>query len=288
MDHVMDRVSAPEWLAACERIAAAIRAMLAEHPTTGSRDVVVGRGEGGDRTLVIDAAAEALIFAELDLMHEAGERFLAISEERGEVRYGEDGPLRVVIDPIDGSLNAKRLLAPHAVSIAVADGPTMADVAFGFVCELVSGTVWHAARGRGAWRDGVALAADGAEVERRADGSGRLELVSIESAHPRLIARAGPALAEVAHRVRTVGSIAVALCELAEGSFDGMATLWSCRAVDVAAAQLIVREAGGLVEFLGTEVPLGAALDLASRTPIVAGWTATALAELRTLPSSGE
>jgi myo-inositol-1(or 4)-monophosphatase len=279
------RASAPEWLAACERIVGGIRAMLAEHPSTESRAVVVGRGEGGDRTLVIDQAAEELIFAELDRMHAAGGRFLAISEERGEVSFGE-GPVRVVIDPIDGSLNAKRGLAPHAVSVAVADGPTMADVSFAFVCELASGVVWRASRGEGAWRDGVALRG-GAAVERRAR-SGRLELVSIESAHPHLVARAATALADVAHRTRTVGSIAVALCELADGSFDGMATLWACRAVDVAAAQLIVREAGGLVEFIGAGEPLGAALDLVSRTPVVAGWTATALAELRTLPSSGE
>jgi myo-inositol-1(or 4)-monophosphatase len=283
---MVGRARTPEWLAACERIVAGIQAMLAEHPTTRSRAVVVGRGEGGDRTLVIDQAAEELIFAELDRMHAAGAQFLAISEERGEVSYGE-GPVRVVIDPIDGSMNAKRGLAPHAVSLAVADGPTMADVEFGFVCELTSGVAWRASRGEGAWRDGVPLGADGAEVERRAR-SGRLELVSIESAHPHLVARAGTALADVAHRIRTVGSIAVALCELADGSFDGMATLWSCRAVDVAAAQLIVREAGGLVEFVGAPEPLGAALDLLSRTPVVAGWTATAIAELRTLPSSGE
>ena len=88
------------------------------------RAVEVMRGEGGDMALVIDCAAEDVIFAELDALHAAGHRFTAVSEERGEVDYGGVGPagLRVVIDPIDGSTNAKRCMTHHSVSIAVADG----------------------------------------------------------------------------------------------------------------------------------------------------------------------
>ncbi len=272
----------PDWLAACRRIAAELRVMLAAHPSTRERAVVVGRGEGGDRTLVIDQAAEELIFAELARLHAAGASFTAISEERGEVDFG-GGPLRVVIDPIDGSMNAKRGLWPHAVSIAVADGLTMADVFFGFVCDLTSGEVWTATRGGGAWLDGVALSVG--DTERRTR-DGRLELVAIESAHPARIAKRGRELSLHAHRVRMFGSIAFALCQLAAGRVDGMATLWRCRSVDVAAAQLIVRESGGLVAFTAYEDPLGAPLDLISHSPVVAARSAAGLAELATLPSS--
>src|SRR3712207_8244256 len=59
------------------------------------------------------------------------------SEERGTVDFGGDGVM-VVVDPIDGSLNAKRGLPHHCVSIAVAEGPTMADVVFGFVQDFRS------------------------------------------------------------------------------------------------------------------------------------------------------
>jgi myo-inositol-1(or 4)-monophosphatase len=272
----------PDWLAACRRIVAELRVMLAAHPSTRERAVVVGRGEGGDRTLVIDQAAEELIFAELARLHAAGASFTAISEERGEVDFG-GGPLRVVIDPIDGSMNAKRGLSPHAVSIAVADGLTMADVFFGFVCDLTSGEVWTATRGGGAWLDGVALSVG--DTERRTR-DGRLELVAIESAHPARIAKRGQELSLRAHRVRMFGSIAFALCQLAAGRVDGMATLWRCRSVDVAAAQLIVRESGGLVAFTAYEDPLGAPLDLISHSPVVAARSAAGLAELATLPSS--
>ena len=282
---MVDPVAAPDWLAACRRITAEGRAMLDALPGTAQRAVVVGEGKGGDRTLVIDQAAEDIVFAELERHHEAGARFVAVSEERGEVDFG-GGPARVVIDPIDGSMNAKRGLAPHAISIAVSDGPTMADVVFGFVCELTSGEEWTATRGGGAALGGIPVAS-GAEVERRSR-RGLLELVAVEAAHPHLVAAAAPAFTRVAHRTRTSGSIAWSLCQLAGGRLDGMVTLWSSRSVDVAAAQLIARESGALVAFTAFEDPLAAPLDLVSRSPVIAAHTAAGLAELATLPSSTE
>jgi myo-inositol-1(or 4)-monophosphatase len=274
---------APDWLGACRRIAVRIRATLAAQPSTEQRAVVVGRGEGGDRTLVIDRDAEAVVFDELGRLHDEGARFVAISEERGEVDFG-GGPTRVVIDPIDGSMNAKRGLAPHAVSIAVADGPAMADVMFGYVYELRTGVEWEAARGAGARRDGVELAVS--EASERRTREGRLELVALEAAYPRLFEPLGTAIAGVVHRVRVFGSMADSLCQLAAGHLDGMATLGPSRTDDVAAAQLIVRESGGLVAFTSYDEPLAAPLDLVARSPIVAACTAAALAELATLPSS--
>ena len=101
-------VAGPDWLASCRRIERELREMLAAHATSASRSVALGRGEGGDRTLVIDSEAERYIFAELARVHAGGHDFTAISEERGEVRFGDgDAQLRVVIDPIDGSINAE-------------------------------------------------------------------------------------------------------------------------------------------------------------------------------------
>src|SRR5690348_4673069 len=111
----MDADSAPDWLGACRRSADAIRAMLAEHRTIADRARETGtRGEGGDRTLIIDQVAEDFVFAELEQLHAAGARFTAISEERGTVDFGDPDQL-VVIDPIDGSVNAKRGLPHHAL-----------------------------------------------------------------------------------------------------------------------------------------------------------------------------
>src|SRR3954452_23465410 len=113
-----------DWLGACRRATAEIRSMLHDRPTMRERVEETGRrGEGGDRTLVIDQRAEDTLFAQLDEIAATGARFCAVSEERGMVDFGDDA-VRVVIDPIDGSLNAKRGLPAHALSVAVADGPT--------------------------------------------------------------------------------------------------------------------------------------------------------------------
>jgi myo-inositol-1(or 4)-monophosphatase len=92
-------------------------------------------------------------------------------------------------------------------------------------------------------------------------------------------------LVQVAHRLRAIGTIAAAMCQVAAGRFDGMLTLKGCRAVDAAAAQLIVREAGGHVAFTAFEYPLGAPLDLLPHSPVVAARSEAGLAELAGVPS---
>jgi myo-inositol-1(or 4)-monophosphatase len=267
-----------DWLGACRAAARGLREVLAEHPTSRERVVETGtRGEGGDRTLIIDERAEDVVFAQLDALHAAGMRFVAVSEERGVVDYGADD-VRVLIDPIDGSLNAKRGMTHYALSIAVADGPTMADVAFGFVFDFGPGEEWTARRGEGAWLAGRRI--DAPPPERRLD-DGRLEMIAIENANPRWMAPAMDGLRASAYRVRAIGSIAISLCQLAPTRVDGMLTLWRTRAVDVAAAQLIVREAGALVDFPAFDEPLGAPLDLEPHSPVVAARTPEALAQLR-------
>ncbi|HEU4702552.1 MAG TPA: inositol monophosphatase family protein [Conexibacter sp.] len=269
-----------DWLAACRGAVEGLRDVLRAHPRTRQRAVETGdRGEGGDRTLVIDEGAEHAVFAQLDALHAAGHRFTAVSEERGEVAYG-DSEVRVVIDPIDGSLNAKRLLPHYALSIAVADGPTMADVAFAYVYDFGAGEEWTATRGEGARLDGDLL--DPSLPERRA-ADGRLELLGIEQADPRHIAAAAE-LHDVSRRLRVIGAIAVTLCQVAAARLDGMVSLLNCRAVDAAAAQLIVREAGGFVAFPRCDDPLAAPLDVAARSPVVAARSSETLAALARVP----
>lgn len=270
---------AADWLRACRAAALGLREVLAESPTSRERVIETGtRGEGGDRTLIIDAKAEDVVFAQLDLLHDAGARFQAISEERGVVDYGGD-EIRVVIDPIDGSLNAKRGMPHHALSIAVADGPTMADVFFGFVYDFGPGEEWTARRGEGAWLDGRLI--DPAPERRLGDG--RLEMITMESTDPRWMAPAMEQLSVTVHRVRALGSIAISLCQLAPTRVDGMMTLWRTRSVDVAAAQLIVRETGAFVDFPAFDDPLAAPLDLEPHSPVVAARTPEGLAQLRSV-----
>jgi myo-inositol-1(or 4)-monophosphatase len=273
--------SPPDWLGVCRRATEALRAILAQSPTTRERATETGeRGRGGDWTLEIDREAERAVFGLLDELHQAGHRFTAVSEERGEVDYG-GGDVRVVIDPIDGSLNAKRDLPHHAISIAVAGGPTMADVDFAYVYDFGPGEEWVARRGDGATLDGARL--DPAAGERR-NREGKLEVLGIESADPRWVAEVAADLPAHAARVRALGSIAITLCQVAAARLDGMFTIKRTRAVDAAAGQLIVREAGGCVAFPGCPEPLAAPLDVQPHAAVVAARAERTLAELSRLP----
>jgi myo-inositol-1(or 4)-monophosphatase len=247
----MDVFSA-DWLGICRRSVAAQREIFAEVKGIEARTVYEGVGEGGDRTLVIDRRCEDVVFAELDSLAEQGASFVAVSEERGEVQFGEGGAARVVIDPIDGSLNARRTLPSHSLSVAVASGDSMADVEFGYVYDFGADEEFAASRGEGATLNGEPTVVG-------PDGD-RLEVLGVEAAEPD---RAAPALAALdgrVYRIRVVGSIAITAAYVAAGRFDAMVGLRPCRSVDAAATQLIVREAGGEVAFgegALDEAPLG-------------------------------
>jgi myo-inositol-1(or 4)-monophosphatase len=250
-----------DWLDACRRMVREQRELFARERGIAARTVYDGVGEGGDRTLAIDRRSEDIVFCELERLHADGHEFTAISEERGEVAFG-GGKSRtvVIIDPLDGSLNARRMLPSFSLSVAVASGPTMADVEVGYVYDFGTGEEYFARRGGGARLDDEELMA-------RGPGFG-LEVVGIEGAKPERLIPVLDALQGKAYRMRSVGSIAISLCYVAGGRFDAMMTGRASRSVDAAAGQLIAREAGAQVAFAGGGLDVG--LDLDARYHVAA------------------
>jgi myo-inositol-1(or 4)-monophosphatase len=261
-----------EWTEAFRRSVEAQKRVFAEHEGIEARSEYEGVGAGGDNTLVIDRLCEDAVFAELEQLHAAGHEFSAVSEERGTVSFGSGrSDLLVVIDPIDGSLNARRTIPCHSLSIAVADGGSMADVRIGYVFEFGAGEEFVAVAGGGATMDARPLSVPG--------GDG-LELVALEASKPARMIAAAQVLDGRAYRMRSPGSIAVSLCYVAAARFDGMFSTRPCRSVDAAAGQLIVAEAGGEVAF-GEADLADAPLDLSARYDVAAARTAADLATLR-------
>ena len=250
-----------QWLDVCRAAVGDVERALSELPRRSDREPVVGAGLGGDDTTAIDAAAELAIVGRLEALHDQGHAFTLLSEELGERRFGESRT-RVVVDPIDGSNNAKRDIRFFSFSLAVAEGETMGDVVFGFVHDFGTGEEWTAERGHGARLNGTALDGD--------DPKAALEMVAFEATETVTIAEYASRMVGVAERLRVMGSLALSLCHLADGRLDGVCSLKGCRAVDIAAAQLVIRERGFAVE-LPDDPPLDAApLDNLKRSRVVA------------------
>ena len=249
-----------DWLGLCRACVGDVEEILVRLPTRLEREPILRTGEGGDDTTAIDAACEDAVVARLEAL---GLGFTLVSEELGERVFGGGGPLRLVVDPVDGSVNAKRGIPYFSLSIAVAEGPTMDDVVFGFVHDFGAGEEWSATRGGGAQLDGRPL-----ETPLPKDP---VEILAFEGTTTGAISAMAPRMVGVAERLRVMGSLALSLCHLAAGRLDAVCCLKPARSIDIAAAQLLVRERGLALE-LFEDPPFGSAsLDLGQRSRIVAG-----------------
>jgi myo-inositol-1(or 4)-monophosphatase len=250
------------WLETCRLCVDDIKVVLRRLPTRVEREPVLQLGVGGDDTTAIDQEAEDAVVARLVALEQD---FVLVSEELGERTFGAGGPRRVVVDPIDGSVNAKRGIPFFSFSLAVADGPTMGDVAFGYVYDFGTGEEWTAERGRGAFLDGEPLGA-----LRPKD---TIEILSFEGTTTPAIVEHAEAVTALAGRLRVMGSLALSLCHLAAGRVDAVVSLKAARSVDIAAAQLLVRECGLAIE-LFEDPPFDVApLDLVPRSRVAAAGT---------------
>ena len=259
-----------DWLALCRAAAADVEAILAEMPPS-ERQAVLGEGEGGDDTTAIDAAAERAILARLEGIDD----LTIVSEEAGILRRGAT---YVVVDPIDGSLNSKRGIPFFSLSIAVADGPAMGDVFFGYVYDFGTREEWTARRGEGAFLNGDRLGADRPRDE--------IEILSFEATLTSLVAEQAAAMVGLAYRLRIMGSLALSLCHLAAGRVDAVCSLKAARSVDIAAAQLLVRECGLAIDLFEDPPFEAAPLDLEGRSRVVAAGTRETCTRLATALST--
>ena len=232
-----------------------LRGVLEELPTRETREPITGHGVGGDDTTAIDAAAEAAIVRRLETAHEAG--CTLVSEELGERAFGEaddDGRRRP--DRRLGQCQARHPLL--RVLLAVAEGREMGDVEYGYVYDLGNGEEWTARRGGGAFLNGEPLGAVRPKDE--------IELLQFEATVTDLVADRIEAFRGIAERVRVMGSLALSLCHLAAGRVDAVCSLKPARSVDIAAAQLLIRECGLAVDLPEAPPFEEAPLDLEGRS----------------------
>jgi myo-inositol-1(or 4)-monophosphatase len=247
-----------DWFALCRDAVEDVRHVLAELPTRAEREPVVGTGMGGDETTAVDAAAERAVLARFEGLDDV----TIVSEEAG---HAGDGSVHVVVDPIDGSLNAKRGIGFFSLSIAVASGPTMGDVEFGFVHDFGTEEEWTAIRGDGARLNGHLLDGDLPKEQ--------IEILAFEATRTSSVAEKAAAVVDLAYRLRIMGSLALSLCHLAAGRVDAVCSLKPARSVDIAAAQLLVLERGLAIDLFEDPPFAAAPLDVEGRSRVVAAGT---------------
>lgn len=226
-----------QWLEVFKDIGRRMRAGIAEFLSRTGGLVPLGRGAGGDKTFPVDKWAEDIVVAALEEVHRKGEAFTLLSEELGIRKFG-DGRTLVVVDPIDGSNNAKTAVPLFAVSLALLDGPTLGDLQIGYVMNLPTGDEFLAVKGKGAFKNGKPITAPASE---------EITIVAYEASTPAAdLPRLLPLLS-VARRARCFGSLALDLAFVASGAVSVFVTANRSRAFDFAAAMLILREAGGVL-----------------------------------------
>ncbi|OGW48077.1 MAG: hypothetical protein A2078_03780 [Nitrospirae bacterium GWC2_57_9] len=226
-----------QWLEVFKKIGNKMRGGLSVIMSREGGTVPLGKGAGGDKTFPVDKWAEDIIVAALEKAHRGGENFTLISEELGIRKFGE-GEKVVLVDPIDGSNNAKSGIPFFSASLALLSGKTLDTLAVGYVINLAALDEFWAVRGQGAHKNGSRI---------RTSPLQGITLVGFEASSPASdIPRLMPLIAR-ARRIRCFGSTALDLAYLASGGLSVFATATPSRAFDYAAGMLIVEEADGVI-----------------------------------------
>lgn len=225
------------WIPLFLHVSEHVREVVAPLAGTEEGRRQLAMGAGGDRTMELDRAAEAVVFEELEKIARGGQKFSVLSEEAGLRSYGAPFPL-VVVDPVDGSLNAKQGIPFYNVMLAVLDGPTVAETVAGSVFNLVSGETWTATRGAGAEHNGQRLVVTPRE---RPD---RISLLGLESSTRSLAA--AQRLVDRSSKIRILGSMALSMAHTAAGALDAFCAPVPMRLFDMTAGLLILAESGGV------------------------------------------
>jgi myo-inositol-1(or 4)-monophosphatase len=226
------------------------------HFGTGRRSWYKGPGQVVTEA---DLEVDALLH---EMLRDARPEYGWLSEERADDRSRTRCARAWVVDPIDGTRAFSEGVPQFAVSVALVE---RGEPLLGVVLNPALGERFEASRGGGAWLN-----------ERRLRVSGRTDLAgaTLLSSRTEMKRRHWPSMIPEA-TFTTVGSLAYKLALIAAGRFDGLVSLRASHDWDIAAAQLLVSEAGGRI----TDAA-GRAIVLNQETPRHAGLAVAATEHL--------
>jgi len=206
----------------------------------------VGLGADGTPTKYVDQLAEDIALKQIK---KSKIKVNVLSEEAGFLDFG--GDYTFVLDPVDGTRNAYRGIPLYAVSLAIGT-EKISDVTYGIVKNIPTGDLFVSEKHHGAFFNGKPIQTCDCPPKDRVSsltlGKNHDDITLSLSKH---------------HIVRSLGSASLEMCMVAIGGLDyyvlGKSYL---RVIDIAAATLIVREAGGFVKTIdGAELDMNFTLD---------------------------
>lgn len=200
-----------------------------------SSEAIQSKGVHNYVTYVDTSSEEKLVAGLRILLPEAG----IIAEEGTTQLKGER--FNWIIDPLDGTTNFIHGLPPYAISIGLADNN---EIILGVVYEITSGDCYYA------WKDSPAFL-NGREIRVSSTDKVSQSLIvtgfpytNFENIEPFM--NTMTYFMKNSHGIRRLGSAAIDMAYLACGRFEAFYE-YGLQSWDVAAAGLIVRQAGGIV-----------------------------------------
>ena len=227
----------PTLLELCRAVYEDVKAAISALKGTAPANDFMFVGADGTDTKRIDLAAED---AMIERFQKSGHAIRIISEERGETLIGDPAAIEfaVIVDPLDGTANAVSDIPMYSLSIAFSK-PDLTGIYFGYVRNLADGSEFYAEAGKGAYMNGEKIKTSAVSAIR--------ELTISAYGYRQNTDRTTKICSRV-KKLRVFGSVALELCYVAAGKIDAFIDVrLTLRLVDIAAGQLIVKEAGGSV-----------------------------------------
>ncbi len=237
MSSLLTRGIQPFWYRHLRNAATLARLQVLLCLKTGSCQDEIGTGAGGDVTKKFDLVAEQTMIEYL--MNFTS--FTLVSEEAGMQKVGANPKGFLIMDPIDGSTNVSHGIPFACIAVAYATELEFDSIETAVVLDLFSGTCYHANRGKGSFRDTH-------KILPAKPNPLKISLVGVDSGFPANQEELQNSDAPQIRYTRHLGANALELCYVADGSLDGFIDLRGIfRGTDLAAAALILREAGAVL-----------------------------------------
>ncbi len=226
------------------------RLYLSEYHKFG---INMGIGADGTPTKYIDKVAEDLA---INYIKKLDTKINILSEEAGFLDF--NGDYTFVIDPIDGTRNAIRGIPIYSISIGIGK-KSLEDIEFGIIKNIPTGDLFTAEKGNGTYYN-----------KRRVNTPELPNKEMVFSFNNWNLFQNYDFGFNIYDKFRSLGCASIEMCMVAIGALDFYVVSDEyLRVTDIAAASLVISEAGGFVTNIkGNKINLDLNLDM--RTSVIA------------------